>query len=291
MHPFRLVMALLLTKSGQKVLPLFYGTAWKKADTTKLVSLALQQGFRAFDTACQPKHYREDLVGEAIAQASDIAREDLFIQTKFTPVDGQDRANIPYDPAVPLEDQVRQSFDVSLKNLRTTYLDAVLLHSPLPIDESVTVLNVLNELKEKGKVRHLGISNIYSVSVLQNVMSRLPPSTIQIVQNRFYNLTDHDVGIRSLCRNSSIVYQSFWTLTGNPQIWHSSDIEEIASRIGTSRECTFYRFCMQMGITVLDGTTKERHMKEDLAVATEDRFELTAEEMERIWEALQRPPF
>ena len=36
---------------------LFYGTAWKKDKTAHLVVLALKNGFRAIDTACQPKHY------------------------------------------------------------------------------------------------------------------------------------------------------------------------------------------------------------------------------------------
>jgi diketogulonate reductase-like aldo/keto reductase len=37
--------------------PVFYGTAWKKEKTAILVETALKQGFRAIDTACQPKHY------------------------------------------------------------------------------------------------------------------------------------------------------------------------------------------------------------------------------------------
>ncbi len=36
---------------------IFYGTAWKKNKTADLVCLALKLGFRAIDTACQPKHY------------------------------------------------------------------------------------------------------------------------------------------------------------------------------------------------------------------------------------------
>lgn len=42
---------------------MIYGTAWKKEKTAELVKQALKSGFRALDTAAQPKHYREDLVG------------------------------------------------------------------------------------------------------------------------------------------------------------------------------------------------------------------------------------
>lgn len=64
-------------------LPVFiYGTAWKKDRTADLVHQALDAGFRAIDTAAQPKHYREDLVGEGIHRAirdGAIRREDLHV--------------------------------------------------------------------------------------------------------------------------------------------------------------------------------------------------------------------
>ena len=59
-----------------------YGTAWKKESSTALTSQALKAGFRAIDTAAQPKHYREDLVGEGIRDAissDSVKREDLFV--------------------------------------------------------------------------------------------------------------------------------------------------------------------------------------------------------------------
>ena len=49
--------------------PFIYGTAWKRDQTATIVSEALRNGFVCFDTAGQPKHYREDLVGEAIVEA------------------------------------------------------------------------------------------------------------------------------------------------------------------------------------------------------------------------------
>jgi diketogulonate reductase-like aldo/keto reductase len=272
----------LTTKSGQVVGPLFYGTAWKKSATTFLVALALRNGFRAIDTACQPKHYSEHLVGEGIALASSVSREDLFLQTKFTLPSGQDPNNIPYDVNAPLEDQVRQSFAKSLKNLQTSYLDAVLLHSPArTIDHSIAILNVLDDFKRKEQVRYLGISNIYSLAMLKDICTRMP-STVQIIQNRFYPATGHDVGIRGYCKENGIVYQSFWTLSGNPNILKSRVLQNVAERIGATAEGTFYRFCVQEGITVLDGTTSERHMQEDLAVVREEKYTLSDEEMDDI---------
>ena len=112
---------------------IIYGTAWKKQRTEELVSQALASGFRGIDTACQPKHYNEAGVGAAVAasERSGLGRAELYLQTKFTAVDGQDPLQIPYDPKASLPDQVAQSVGASLRNLQTDYLDCLVLHSPM----------------------------------------------------------------------------------------------------------------------------------------------------------------
>src|SRR5438132_12710238 len=89
-----------------------YGTAWKKDETRRLTELALQQGFRGIDTANQRRHYHEAAVGKAIAASVEsglVARDDLFLQTKFTFRRGQDH-RLPYDAEAPVPLQVEQSF-------------------------------------------------------------------------------------------------------------------------------------------------------------------------------------
>ena len=84
---------------GVTVPHFLYGTAWKENKTKSLVTLALDQGFRGIDTANQRKHYNEAAVGEGIREMINrglIARKDLFIQTKFTQLHGQDH-RLPYD--------------------------------------------------------------------------------------------------------------------------------------------------------------------------------------------------
>jgi len=115
------------TVQSVRVPSFLYGTAWKEDRTAALTELALRAGFRGIDTACQPKHYHEPGVGAADAA---FERESLYVQTKFTPVSGHDPQRIPYDADASVSEQVAQSFAVSLQNLRTTYLDALILHSP-----------------------------------------------------------------------------------------------------------------------------------------------------------------
>jgi diketogulonate reductase-like aldo/keto reductase len=89
---------------------MIYGTAWKKEKTAELVALAIKSGFRRVDTACQPTHYNEPGVGEGIAAsvaAGIVSREDVWIQTKYTPTSGQDTSRpLPYDASASLTDQV-----------------------------------------------------------------------------------------------------------------------------------------------------------------------------------------
>lgn len=147
--------------------PIFYGTAWKKERTAELVELALRKGFRAIDTACQPKHYNEQGVGEGVAR-SKLPRDQLFLQTKFTPFNGQDPNKVPYNPKDPLELQVQTSLEASLKNLNTDYLDSLVLHSPLAnLEKTMQVWRKFEQFVSEGRVRYLGISNCYSLSFFQ----------------------------------------------------------------------------------------------------------------------------
>src|SRR6059036_573021 len=89
---------------GVRVPRFLYGTAWKEDQTQGLVELALQQGFRGIDTANQRRHYHEAAVGQAIAESivsGLVARDELFVQTKFTFQPWQDH-RLPYDPAAPI---------------------------------------------------------------------------------------------------------------------------------------------------------------------------------------------
>jgi diketogulonate reductase-like aldo/keto reductase len=256
---------------------LIYGTAWKKADTAALVELAIRQGFRGIDTACQPKHYHEAGVGDGVAAvlSEQLTRADLYLQTKFTPISGQDPARIPYDPNAALSEQVLQSCAVSLKNLRTTYVDCLVLHSPLSkATQTREVWQAMESLVAIGSVRQLGISNCYSLEHLEALHSsaHIKP---RVVQNRFYDATGYDREIRAFCQSNGITYQSFWTLTANPHILAHPAITALASKYARTPAQILFRYLTQTGIVPLTGTRSEAHMREDLEIF---EFELTTSE-------------
>ena len=176
---------------------------------------------------------------------------------------------MPYDPLAPLEVQIRESVSSSLKNLRhssTTeedaYIDSLLLHTPLPTIEQTLLAWKLLESYVPERIRSLSISNV-TLPVLQKLYEHatVKPS---VVQNRFYPQTSYDEPLRAFCRASNIKYQSFWTLTGNPDLLASSLVSDVATATHVSTSVALYALVMDLGIEVLNGTSSAKHMREDL---------------------------
>jgi diketogulonate reductase-like aldo/keto reductase len=271
----------ILSNSKVRVPRIIYGTAWKKAATENLVSLAIQNGFRGIDTACQPKHYEEAGVGAGVAarMSEGLTRSDLYLQTKFTSLSGQDPNRIPYDPKIPLADQVTQSIAVSLKNLQTDYLDCVLLHSPMPTAaQTLSVWRTLESFVDSGQIRQLGISNCSRLTELEGLYraSRIKPA---VLQNRFYADTRYDREIRIYCNQRQIIYQSFWTLSANPHLLTHKTMTTLASKHNRSAAQILFRYLVAIDVVPLTGTKSEAHMRDDLAIFC---FELTHDDLSAV---------
>jgi diketogulonate reductase-like aldo/keto reductase len=257
-------------------LSFLYGTAWKEDDTERCVRDALAAGFRGIDTANQRKHYFEAGVGAALA-SSGIARAELFIQTKFTFVDGQDH-RLPFDPNAPIATQVAQSFAKSLEHLGTTYIDSLVLHGPsqhhgLGADDHAA-WRAMEKLVEQGGVRALGASNVSAQQIEELVaFAAIKPL---YVQNRCYARTGWDQLARRVCKQHGITYQGFSLLTANRQVLAHRAVADIAKRSGKTAAQIVFRFAQQIGMLPLTGTTKPEHMREDLAI---EDFTLTADEL------------
>jgi diketogulonate reductase-like aldo/keto reductase len=259
-----------------------YGTAWKKEATTALVSTAITAGFKAIDTANQPRHYSEALVGDALAALANegIARDSLFIQTKFTPFNGHDH-RIPYDPTAELVTQVNQSFESSLRNLKTDRVDSYLLHGPYSYPglgrEDWTVWGAIEAIYKAGKTGMIGISNVNAVQLSALIeKANVKPMA---VQNRCFANRGWDRDVRKICRDNGIMYQGFSLLTANPYVLQHPQVIAIARRLGVATPQVIFRFAMQVGMVPLTGTASLDHMKQDLKVYD---FELTSDEVKLI---------
>jgi len=269
------------TSAGVKMPRIIYGTAWKKGRTADLVVKAVQAGFRGIDTACQPKHYNESLVGEALHRLKNhgIEREALYLQTKFTPLPGQDPNRVPYDKNSPVELQVAQSFETSKENLQTEYVDSLVLHSPMaPHALLMKAWNAMENIQKTGGTRQLGISNCYNTEVIRALYADADVKPA-VLQNRFYQDTGYDADLRHWCSDHGVIYQSFWTLTANPHVLASHTVRTIAQKYKKTQVQIFFRYLTQSDIVPLTGTSSEQHMKEDLGIFD---FELSPEDLKNL---------
>jgi diketogulonate reductase-like aldo/keto reductase len=269
-----------LTAYNQVSIPSFmYGTAWKKEATRELVLQAVQAGFTAIDTANQLVHYDEARVGEALVQLANqgITRDKLFLQTKFTPVDGQDH-RLPYDAHASITMQVAQSHKSSLAHLRTDYLDSYVLHGPYSRRglgaQDWEVWTAIESLYDAGTTKMIGVSNV-SADQLTLLCAKAKHKPM-VVQNRCYAAFGWDKDVRETCRVHGIIYQGFSLLTANREVLGEPAIRAMAAKYQTGLAQIVFRFSQQIDMLPLTGTTNSQHMTEDLQC---ERFTLSPDEM------------
>ncbi|MGX2042113.1 aldo/keto reductase [Methylocaldum sp. MU1018] len=100
---------------------------------------------------------------------------------------------------------LRQSCEQSLRDLKTDRIDFYQLHA---VDPNIGLLPSLDELirlRDEGKIRHIGLSNIVSVDILRTALDRAP---IVSVQNRCnpFEKQDFANGLIDFCRSRGITY-------------------------------------------------------------------------------------
>jgi diketogulonate reductase-like aldo/keto reductase len=259
---------------GVTVPAILYGTAWKAERTAALTEQAIGCGFRGIDTANQRKYYMEAGAGDGIKAAiaaGTVTREELFLQTKFTPKSGQggqDYGRLPYDPDAGVAVQVGQSIDSSLDHLGATRLDSYVLHGPSYTegltDDDWQAWRAMEEAAQAGRVGLIGVSNVTAEQLaLLTEGARIRPA---FVQNRCFARTRWDERVRALCAAHDMVYQGFSLLTANREVQASPQVRAIARRRGRTIAQIVFRFALEIGMMPLTGTSDKVHMREDLDI-------------------------
>lgn len=272
-----------VTARGARMPSVVYGTAWKEERTAPLVLQALRAGFRGVDTANQRRHYHEAGVGAALREAFAsglVERDDLFLQTKFTFLRGQDH-RLPYDPRAPVAEQVEQSLASSLEHLGVERVDSLVLHGPSTArglgKDDWDAWGAMEALRRAGKASLLGVSNVGFDQVQElHAGASVRPA---VVQNRTLAYPRADARTRAFCREQGMPYQGFSLLTAAPQLLAHPVVRAAAARAGRTPAQVALRFWLEQGVVVLTGTTSEEHMAHDLAL---DEFSLTDEESSAV---------
>ena len=126
---------------------------------TELIEKSVSLGINTFDHADIYGGYTtEKSFGNALS-LSKIDRESIFLISKCGiqyPSDKRPLKVKYYDYS---KDHIRFSVENSLKNLKTDYLDVLLLHRPSPLMNPKEISEEINKLKEEGKIKSFGVSN------------------------------------------------------------------------------------------------------------------------------------
>ncbi|MCD4659082.1 aldo/keto reductase [Agrobacterium sp.] len=235
-------------------------------DVLRIVPHALKAGFRHIDTA--QIYGNEAEVGEAIA-GSGVARGDIFLTTKVWV------ENYRHDAFL-------ASVDESLKKLRTDYVDLLLLHWP---NEAVALseqIGALNEVRQAGKVRHIGVSNFNTALMAEAVkLSKAPIVTNQI---EYHPYIDQDV-VMAAAKAAGMSVTGYYGIADG-KVFADPVLKDIAASRGKSVAQVVLRWLVQQeGVVALSKTVSEARVDENLAIFD---FALSADEMAAI-RALPRP--
>lgn len=258
-----------ITVDGNRIPLLGFGT-WmlEPEDARRMVAEALRIGYRHIDTAWIYRN--EKAVGDGIRdaiEAGQVAREDIWLTTKIW-VDHFER------------DALLKQAEESAASLGFTP-DLLLLHWPKPQPSFEETLGALNEAKDRGLTRSIGLSNFPSAEFRQ--AQSLSPArlvTNQVEYHPYLKLSKLKATAREL--GSSI---TAWSPLAQGKIADDATLVEIGRAHGKTPGQVTLRWLIQQEVIAIPRTAKESRAAENFDIFD---FELSAEERDRI-HALARP--
>ena len=289
----------LFGKTGREISAIVFGCMSLKPDNPeagkRAVARALELGINAFDNAdVYARGESERIMGEALREAG-ADRDDLFITSKCGIVfQGMEPAYEfkAYDLSA---DYVKRSCEASLKRAGLDYFD---LYQPHRIDylaHPEETAGALEELKDEGKIRHVGLSN-YSVEEVRAFAAYGRAESLQLPLSLLH-LEVIENGLTALCHEmkmSVLAYSPLHrgVLTAKKARSHSdwqeqreqgvvAQVAEMAERYGATPGQISLAWMMQMpgGVFPLVGTANPDHIAEaagaaDITLDRDDWYEL-----------------
>jgi pyridoxine 4-dehydrogenase len=160
---------------------------------------------------------------------------------------------------------LREACEGSLRRLKLDRIDLYQLHRPdrrIPFEDSI---ETLAELREEGKIRHVGLSNV-GVREISLALDMVP---IVSVQNR-YNLTDRSSeAVIEACEREGIAFIPWYPLATGKLARPGGPVDEIAGRHGaTPAQVTLAWLLAKSPVMLpIPGTSSVQHLEENVAAA------------------------
>lgn len=229
------------------------------AECERCVLDAISVGYRMIDTA--QAYHNEEGVGNAI-QKCGVPREELFIVTKIWISNAG-------------EEKAYASILESLRNLKSDYIDLLLIHQPF--GDYYGTYRAMERAYREGKVRAIGVSNFYPdrfIDLQEHV--KIKPMVNQVETHVF----NQQVEAQKYMEKYGCHIMSWGPFAeGLNDFFHNDVLTEIGKVYGKTLAQTALRFLIQRGVIIIPKSTHKERMQENISIFD---FELTDAEMDRI---------
>lgn len=256
-----------VTAAGAAIPSLGFGTWQLRGEAcAAMVDAALRAGYTHIDTA--QGYGNESDVGEGIV-SSRVGREKLFITTKVQPQKMGDG-------------DLQRSVDESLRKLKVSQIDLLLLHWPNPEIPLAASIRALNEVKRRGLVKHIGLSN-FTIDLLDHAwrLTREPFAAQHLEYHPYLDATKIIAAIRA----RGMVPIAYCPVALG-RVIGDRVIEAIGRARGkTAAQIALRWIVQQPGLVAIPKTARVERLSENLALFD---FALSDAEMSQI-SALRQP--
>lgn len=256
MHTFTLNNGLIIPAIG-------FGTYKAQFDA---IMNAINAGYRYFDTASF--YGNEEDIAQALMQSS-IKREEVLIASKIW------KSDMGYDSAL-------KSFYRTLENLRTDYVDVMMIHWPRPNLEredwkalDIETWRAMEDLHSQGRIRALGLSNFlqyHADNILEDC--RVMPSVSQLEFHPGHTQTF----ALEYYRRKGIQVQA-WSPIGRGRVLCDELILELAGKYHITPGQVCLSFCVHEGVMPLPKASTPERLRENLACLD---IQLDTEDISRL---------
>lgn len=227
-------------------------------EANNAVMTALSNGYRSFDTA--QLYNNEKVLGEAFVN-SGVARQELFLTTKVS------NLNQGYE-------QTLKSFEQSLKDLQTDYLDLFLVHWPLK-NHFFDTWKAIEQLYENKMVRAIGVCNFHqSHFELLKTRANIKPMINQIEIHPY--LVQKEL-IEYL--NKEQIAIEAWSPLARGRVVEEPLLIDIGQKYQKSSSQVTLRWHVQKDVIVIPKSVNPLRIAENMQIFD---FELTDTEMQQI---------
>lgn len=229
------------------------------------VQTALEVGYRHIDTADVYQNHKE--VKKGIERCG-IDRNEFFLTSKVW------RENL--EPS-----QIEKDLDRFLNELGTEYLDLLLIHWPNDSVDMVDSLIKMNDLKVKGLINHIGISN-FSINQINEILE-----SIQHNENEDFSIYNHQYefhpslnqqGLLNYCQDRLIKVSAYSPLAQGNDLGLEV-IRDISEKYKVSPAIIILSWIMHKSVIPIVRSSNKNHIEENFRSID---FDLSDEDVKRI---------